>query len=408
MSWGEPMKKIIGFALALFAASVVHAVQPGPIPAGHNYINTGTKIQTTSTLVVYSSQTPGAFYLSTTTTGSPLSLSVDSKGIELYDLNFINFITGPTIESPNANEIDFKIGGNLKARLTPSTFTVFGMIETSTGGVKFPDGSIQTVAASTAGGAAFPLLAPNGTETNPSYSFSNGQGGGMFFADYPQLYTGVYGPAIFPGSGGGGGPLATVIFTSGDAVFTGAIVASTGSFIGGGGLNGAGGGYQFGLGGLELSTDGISETLSIDDFNTGKISALFDPNGIAEIKTSVKMSYYGAGAATFDANGNLSSVSDEHAKERIRPFSLGLESVVKLHPVKYRYNKESGLDRTNDYTGFTTQDVEKSIPEAVFHSKNGYSTLWDRAILAAVVNSVKELKKENDDLKARMEKLERK
>jgi hypothetical protein len=91
------MKKIIGFALALFAASVVHAVQPGPIPAGHNYINTGTKIQTTSTLVVYSSQTPGAFYLSTTTTGSPLSLSVDSKGIELYDLNFINFITGPTI-----------------------------------------------------------------------------------------------------------------------------------------------------------------------------------------------------------------------------------------------------------------------------------------------------------------------
>jgi len=82
--------------------------------------------------------------------------------------------------------------------------------------------------------------------------------------------------------------LATVIFTSGDAVFTGAIVASTGSFIGGGGLNGAGGGYQFGLGGLELSTDGISETLSIDDFNTGKISALFDPNGIAEIKNICK------------------------------------------------------------------------------------------------------------------------
>jgi hypothetical protein len=122
----------------------------------------------------------------------------------------------------------------------------------------------------------------------------------------------------------------------------------------------------------------------------------------------VQMPHYGAGTATFDASGNLSSVSDEHAKERIRPFSLGLESVVKLHPVKYRYNKASGLDRTNDYTGFTTQDVEKSIPEAVFHSKNGYSTLWDRAILAAVVNSVKELKKENDDLKARMEKLERK
>jgi hypothetical protein len=106
----------------------------------------------------------------------------------------------------------------------------------------------------------------------------------------------------------------------------------------------------------------------------------------------VAMPHYGAGAATFDASGNLSSVSDERVKSSIRPFSRGLADVLKLKPILHGYTVESGLDQTKgDYVGFSAQNVQSVIPEAVGQMKDGMLTLSDRGILAALVNAVKEL-----------------
>ena len=103
-------------------------------------------------------------------------------------------------------------------------------------------------------------------------------------------------------------------------------------------------------------------------------------------------SNYGAGTATFDASGNITSVSDEHQKCNIRPFARGLAEILALKPILHGYTIESGLDQTrDDYAGFSAQNVQRVIPEAVGRNRDGMLSLSDRGILAALVNAVKEL-----------------
>ena len=67
----------------------------------------------------------------------------------------------------------------------------------------------------------------------------------------------------------------------------------------------------------------------------------------------------------------------------------------------------------NTYTGFSAQNVQANIPEAVGQDDRGFLTLSDRPIIGALVNSVKELKTktvtlkaENEDLKQLLAKIE--
>ncbi|MCR4301785.1 MAG: tail fiber domain-containing protein [Sulfuricaulis sp.] len=111
---------------------------------------------------------------------------------------------------------------------------------------------------------------------------------------------------------------------------------------------------------------------------------------------------YGAGTATFDASGNITSVSDRRFKDRIRPLPYGLAEVLKLKAIQHGYNKRSGLERKHLYGGFAAQDVLKAgMPLAVGRDQRGYLTLADRPILGATVNAIHELA-------ARVARLERK
>lgn len=100
---------------------------------------------------------------------------------------------------------------------------------------------------------------------------------------------------------------------------------------------------------------------------------------------------YGAGTATFDASGNITSVSDERYKDRITPLPYGLAEVLKLRPVQHGYNALSGLERKHLYGGFLALDVQVVMPLAVGINPQGYLTLADRPILGAVVNAIQEL-----------------
>jgi len=114
---------------------------------------------------------------------------------------------------------------------------------------------------------------------------------------------------------------------------------------------------------------------------------------------AVKFSNYGAGAATFDASGNITSVSDERMKRNIRPFARGLSDILALKPILHGYTVASGLDQTrDDYAGFSAQQVQQFIPEAIGQNKDGMLSFSDRPILAALVNAIAELNAKLEEL----------
>lgn len=154
---------------------------------------------------------------------------------------------------------------------------------------------------------------------------------------------------------------------------------------------------------LEISGGLVNMALAADNFTvaTTGISKVGDiPNGIGlEVNGStgtsttiirginIQFADFGAGAITSDGSGNLTAVSDRRVKHSITSFNYGLNSILKLNPSSFIYNK----DKTNTVmSGFIAQDVQKAIPMAV-HEKNGVLSLETNAILGATVNSIHEL-----------------
>jgi hypothetical protein len=113
----------------------------------------------------------------------------------------------------------------------------------------------------------------------------------------------------------------------------------------------------------------------------------------AVINTSgtLTLNTYGAGTLTTDASGNVTASSDERLKDVKWKFIRGLSDIIKITPITYKWNKESGLDQTEEYSWFSAQDIQKAIPEAVWTDDRGYLSLSDRPILATLVNAIKEL-----------------
>lgn len=105
----------------------------------------------------------------------------------------------------------------------------------------------------------------------------------------------------------------------------------------------------------------------------------------------VRWAGYGAGALTTDANGVITAASDERMKDVGSDFSRGLADIRKITPKNYHWKGGLGLDTITEYSGFIAQDVQAAIPEAVGKGADGFLTLSDRPITAALVNAVKEL-----------------
>lgn len=58
--------------------------------------------------------------------------------------------------------------------------------------------------------------------------------------------------------------------------------------------------------------------------------------------------------------------------------------------------------------GFIAQEVERQVPDLVRTDAAGYKSVQYANVTAVLVEAVKELKKENEELKSRIENLEAK
>jgi hypothetical protein len=90
-------------------------------------------------------------------------------------------------------------------------------------------------------------------------------------------------------------------------------------------------------------------------------------------------------------------------------YDRGLEEILALNPVRYHYKKNNALQLPSEQQlyGYIAQDVEKIIPEAVLHGADGYLKMYGDPILLALVNAVKELNAENDELQTQINNLQK-
>ena len=96
-------------------------------------------------------------------------------------------------------------------------------------------------------------------------------------------------------------------------------------------------------------------------------------------------------------------VSDRRLKKNITPFGSVLDQVAALQPVHFDWRTTEFPDRhfgeSRTY-GLIAQDVEEVLPELVVTGKDGFKAVDYTELPLLTIQAVKELKAENDDLKA--------
>ena len=119
-------------------------------------------------------------------------------------------------------------------------------------------------------------------------------------------------------------------------------------------------------------------------------------------------------AYTLDVNGTIRgtvvSPSDARWKKDIQPLSHALDTVSKLEGVSYRWRQDEFPEKhfpDNRQVGVIAQQVEKVAPELVTTDQDGYKAVNYTLTVPLLIEAIKELKAQNETLRARVEALEK-
>lgn len=123
----------------------------------------------------------------------------------------------------------------------------------------------------------------------------------------------------------------------------------------------------------------------------------------------------------FQVNGNAAkssgiywtNTSDERTKDNIRDYDKGLDEICQLNTKLYDFNGKGQTEVSQDNVGVIAQDVLPIFPEAIgtYEAKLNEEDAEDteiynidmQPITFAMINAIKDLKAENDALKARLD-----
>lgn len=102
-----------------------------------------------------------------------------------------------------------------------------------------------------------------------------------------------------------------------------------------------------------------------------------------------------------DASGTLTNTaSDERLKTSILPLSYGLDEVMRMIPVKFKW-KDSTKMGSQKEIGLLAQEIHQIVPEVVGYNNDGMMSLDYPKLIAVLINAIKELKGEIDELSRR-------
>jgi hypothetical protein len=97
--------------------------------------------------------------------------------------------------------------------------------------------------------------------------------------------------------------------------------------------------------------------------------------------------------------------SDLRFKKSIRPFGRALEKIAGLQPVNFYWRADEYADKhfgRSEAIGLIAQDVEQVMPELVTTDEQGYKAVRYSALPMHMLQAIKDLKAENDELKQRL------
>jgi len=148
-----------------------------------------------------------------------------------------------------------------------------------------------------------------------------------------------------------------------------------------------------------MSRGGVSEILH----NGNESLNLKSTTGAIALQTDGKERILvpGTGAVSIAspvvANGGIDVVMDRRLVEEIGPLSLGLEAVLKMDPVLYRYSGAENTWQGRQFVGLVAQDVQQYAPAFVSGkadlTDNGsvdYLNVHDSELKFILINAIKE------------------
>jgi hypothetical protein len=123
------------------------------------------------------------------------------------------------------------------------------------------------------------------------------------------------------------------------------------------------------------------------------------PNATGTINSKFEMNM---SSGNFTATGNIiafGTISDRKLKENIKPIDSALDKAMRLQGVTFNWKKSDSILEIGEDIGFIAQDVQKVLPELVRENKNGEFSLRHQGITPILLEAIKELKAEIEELK---------
>ena len=113
-------------------------------------------------------------------------------------------------------------------------------------------------------------------------------------------------------------------------------------------------------------------------------------NGLSQQTSGLAMS--GSFTGSFTATGDITAYSDERLKSDVTTIDNALDIVDSLRGVYYIKDDERGI-------GVIAQETEKVLPEVVHDQEDGYKSVAYGNIVGVLIEAIKELKAEVEELK---------
>lgn len=113
------------------------------------------------------------------------------------------------------------------------------------------------------------------------------------------------------------------------------------------------------------------------------------------------------GNASKPGGGSWNVFSDRRLKNIRGTFNPGLKAVMQLQPLRYEYRSNNALGITADgeHVGFSAQDVQRVIPQAVTQTESGFLMVNNDPIIWTMLNAIKEQQQQIEELKKEVKQL---